>query len=275
MPPAVGIGLPLQPLSLRPRRVAARGLAAAIENLPPTSETIATPQQNPPPSGYAVRPALYVLRPSVSNGSAAVPAPLPTSVLCNRPLPINLATALRLSDARPLLIAAAASRSSSRRAPVGASPRVVACPISRWAQLVSAQRRCARQRRRLLEHQPQSVHGRRRPVRHRRHDRRLFAPLAARQVLRSAHHGLTGRRATTRCSTWPKPISTCSNRVGNWPGPTTRSSKPQALVHAVVDALGIGLVSPIEAARGATLSASLKQSSAAGPRRVGQPPAPN
>lgn len=59
----------------------------------------------------ARRPAADVMDgPILSN--PAPPVPLPTGALtaADRPLPINLATALRLSDARPLLIAAAQAR---------------------------------------------------------------------------------------------------------------------------------------------------------------------
>jgi outer membrane protein TolC len=78
--------------------------------LPPGPPGAPPPVSPPFPPANCPSPAAVLQGPAVSEGGVPLRLPPPQPEAADQPLPINLATALRLADARPLLIAAAQAR---------------------------------------------------------------------------------------------------------------------------------------------------------------------
>jgi outer membrane protein TolC len=94
-PSAQGAAAPEMPM---PRPVA----PGAAEGSPPVSSAM--------PAVYDLDPCKVLQGPAISEGGVSPQAPPAQPDSAAEPLPINLATALRLADARPLIIAAAQAR---------------------------------------------------------------------------------------------------------------------------------------------------------------------
>jgi outer membrane protein TolC len=86
--------------------VLARAISSAQE---PASPAEALPEPTPVSSALPIKtcPGPSALNPTVSQISAGISVPAAQPRVCDRPLPINLPTALRLSGGRPIVIAAA------------------------------------------------------------------------------------------------------------------------------------------------------------------------
>ncbi len=88
------------------RRVWCRLLAGALTGASAAALGLAPAAAQPPPAACTDR-ARVVQGPTLVNGSADARLPAAAPEATDRPLPINLATALRLAGARPVIIAAA------------------------------------------------------------------------------------------------------------------------------------------------------------------------
>ncbi len=147
--------------------------------------------------------------------SEAAPSGLPQTSIEPRPhekpLPINLATALRLSSARPLIIAAAQASEEVAAAELDLA-KVLWLPNinlgGSWYGHVGGAQGNAGTLFNNTRNQEMLGAGASAIV---STTDAVFTPLAARQVVRPATWSCK-RPATTRCS-WPRPTSTCSRRA--------------------------------------------------------------
>ncbi len=232
----------------------------AFEPPAPLGETIPTPGAARPAPRYAGPPGQVLQPPQMMRSPAAVPTTTVPPDSANRPLPINLATALRLSDARPILILAAQAgvQVAARQLE---QARVLWLPdlnmgASFYQHNGGAQGNAGgfsntNRNQFMAGGGPYAVVST---------TDAYFAPLAARQVLRSRTLDLQAARNDALLSVAEAYFNVQQAR-GRLAGADDSATKAEALVQRV-DALSAGLVSPIEANRVRTLLASLKQSAA-------------
>lgn len=202
----------------------------------------------------------------LKEGASTTAAPQPRLVMpepesTDRPLPINLATALRLSDARPLIVAAAQARVAEAAAQLQRANVLWIPDLNLGSNYyrhdggvqdmlngnlaVNSRNEFYGGGGVMIDYATTDV---------------IFEPLAARQVYRAREYDVQGARndALMEVAT---DYFTVQQERGTFAGALDAVNKARELTR-VVQALGAGLVAPVEADRVRTYQAELEQEAA-------------
>jgi outer membrane protein TolC len=223
---------------------------------PPRPET--DPPGPPPPR--CLDPCEVLEGPMFSDHSLAAELDAPEPDLCDRPLPINLATALRLSDARPLIVAAAQATVQLEAARL-LQARLLWVPsintgVSFYQHAGIDQLQIGPS---IVNSRQQFVAGTGATAYFATTDA-IFAPLAARQVLRASQYDVQAAKNNALLAT-ARAYFDVQQARGQYAGMLDAVAKGRELVRRI-DALAKGLAPPIEGDRARTLLAELEQAAA-------------
>lgn len=221
-----------------------------VERLPPPTRAEPVPAPVEVPCGPLVQPAMTI--PKVTPAFRATPLP------AERGLPINLATALRLSEARPLLINAAQASVQAAMAQFERA-RVLWLPnLNVGASYLRHDGGVQGSSGQFFNNGRNQFLAGGGPYLILETTDAIFTPLSARQVLRSRRFDLQAARNDALLTVTDAYFDVQQAR-GQLAGAEDAAAKAQALSQRV-EALAVGLVSPIEVNRARTLLAALRES---------------